>query len=290
MKYLGQDIDFMSPPGEPALSAPDSVAWRIYKNPATLFVGGVAAVILELAEPRVRSGVWDHSRFRTDPLGRMKRTGLAAMVTVYGPRSLAETVIGKVARMHSKVQGVTPCGKAYRADDPELLSWVQATAGYGFLEAYSAFAHKLPEAEKERYYREQGPAARLYGASGAPRSLAAQHRLFEDMLPKLEPSEIIFEFIDIVRATPALPGPLRVFQRPFIRAAVDILPLPVRRRLGLGEAYGLRPLEGPAIRQAARLAERVPVPGSPPVLACKRLGLPGGHLHRALTQKAVQAA
>ena len=50
-------------------------------------------MILELAEPRVRSGVWDHTSFRTDPVTRLRRTGLAAMVTVYAPRETAEAMI-----------------------------------------------------------------------------------------------------------------------------------------------------------------------------------------------------
>ncbi|HWH18770.1 MAG TPA: oxygenase MpaB family protein, partial [Allosphingosinicella sp.] len=127
--------DFRNPPGEPALVPPDSVSWRIFKNPLTLFVGGVAAVLLELAEPRVRHGVWDHTSFRTDPIRRLQRTGLAAMVTIYGPASAARAMIGSVNRMHSMVSGRTDAGAAYRADDPELLDWVQATAAFGFLEA-----------------------------------------------------------------------------------------------------------------------------------------------------------
>ena len=47
----------------------------VFKNPVTMFIGGVAAVILELAEPRVRTGVWEHSRFSRDPVGRLRRTG-----------------------------------------------------------------------------------------------------------------------------------------------------------------------------------------------------------------------
>jgi uncharacterized protein (DUF2236 family) len=105
-------VDFRSPAGEPALAAPDSVSWRVFKNPVSLFVGGVAAVILELAEPRVRTGVWEHSSFRRDPLPRLKRTGLAAMVTVYGPRSAAEPMIAGVRRMHDRVAGNTPAGAA----------------------------------------------------------------------------------------------------------------------------------------------------------------------------------
>ena len=51
--------DFSLPVGEAALVSPDSVSWRVFKNPLSLFIGGVAAVIMELAEPRVRTGVWE---------------------------------------------------------------------------------------------------------------------------------------------------------------------------------------------------------------------------------------
>jgi uncharacterized protein (DUF2236 family) len=76
--------DFLQPPGEAALVSADSVSWRVFKNPLSLFIGGVAAVIMELAEPRVRTGVWEHTTFRINPIGRLQRTGFAAMVTIYG--------------------------------------------------------------------------------------------------------------------------------------------------------------------------------------------------------------
>ncbi|MGN6551763.1 MAG: oxygenase MpaB family protein, partial [Pararhizobium sp.] len=96
----GREIDFSEPRGEPALAAPESLSWIIFKNPISLFIGGVAGVLLELAEPQVRDGVWQHTSFRSDPLQRLKRTGLAAMITVYGPRSTAEAMIAGVRRLH----------------------------------------------------------------------------------------------------------------------------------------------------------------------------------------------
>src|SRR6185436_11581104 len=99
-----QPIDFRKPPGEPALAAHDSLTWRIYKNPVALFAGGVSAVILELAEPRVRSGVWEHTTFKTDPVARMKRTGMAAMVTVYAPADVARRMIAGVVRAHGRIE------------------------------------------------------------------------------------------------------------------------------------------------------------------------------------------
>ena len=125
--------DFLQPVSEAALVCPDFVSWRVFKNPLSLFIGGVAAVIMEFAEPRVRTGVWEHTTFRVDPVRRLRRTGLAAMVTIYAARGNAEAMIARVRRMHDRVAGSTPAGKAYRANDPELLNWVQGTAAYGFL-------------------------------------------------------------------------------------------------------------------------------------------------------------
>jgi len=109
------DVDFSRPTDEPALISPHSVSWRVCKNPISLFIGGVAAVIMELAEPRVRTGVWEHTTFRKNPILRLRRTGIAAMVTICGPHSKAEAMIARVRRMHGLIEGVTPPGEPYRA-------------------------------------------------------------------------------------------------------------------------------------------------------------------------------
>ncbi|PVM90612.1 oxygenase MpaB family protein [Caulobacter endophyticus] len=276
----GPAIDFSAPAGAPALTSPDSVSWRVFKNPVSLFVGGVTAVILELAEPRVRSGVWDHSSFKAQPLKRLKRTGLAAMVTVYGPRETAEKMIAGVVRMHGHVTGETPAGVAYQANDPVLLDWVQATASFGFIEAYHAYAHALTPAERDAAFAEAAPGARLYGATGAPTSQAEWKRQLTLMLPSLEPSEIVFEFLEIMRATPLLPGPLRLIQKPLVRAAVEIVPIEVRARLGLGEAWALNGVERGLVRLAGAAADKAPIKGSPAVEATRRMGLPADYLYR----------
>jgi uncharacterized protein (DUF2236 family) len=272
--------DFDRPAGEPALADPASVSWRIFKNPVALFVGGVAAVLLELAEPSVRTGVWEHTDFRRDPVRRLERTGLAAMVTVYGARSVAERMIAGVVARHERVQGTTPDGEAYRANDPRLLTWVQATAAFGFIEAYRHFVRPLSAAEIDRAYAEGAPAAALYGAQDAPRSDAERRALFEAMRPRLEPSPIVFEFLAIMRAAPIVPWPLRPAQRLLIRAAVDVVPYWARERLGLGPALGLRGWERRLVRGLGAIADRVVLPGSPAVQSCLRLGLPAGYLYR----------
>ncbi len=272
-------VDFLNPPGEAALASPDSVSWQVFKNPVSLFIGGITAVLLELAEPRVRSGVWDHTSFRTDPLPRMKRTGMAAMVTVYGARSVAERMIAGVGRMHGRVAGVTPDGLAYRADDPELLDWVQATASYGFMQAYHRFVRPLSQAERDRFYTEAAPSATLYGAVGAPRSEAEQEAQFQAMRPKLEPSAIVLEFLEIVAKVKSLPPGLRWFQAMLVRAAVSTLPDWTQAQLGIADR-GLRKGEAKIIGVLGRTADRIALKSAPPAQASVRVGRPADFLYR----------
>lgn len=274
-------VDFSQPRGEAALAAPDSVSWEIFKNPVSLAIGGVAAVILELAEPAVRTGVWEHTTFRRDPGLRLRRTGLAAMVTVYGARSVAEAMIAGVVRRHDQVRGTTPAGEAYRANDVGLLTWVQATAGWGFAEAYSRHVWPLGAGAFDRFYTEGAPAARLYGAFDMPTSRAGVEALFDSMAPRLEPSPIIFEFLDIMRTVPVLPRPLRPLQLLLVSAAVDLLPPWLRERLGLTPAYGLSGWQRWAVGRAGLLADRVVLPSGPAVQSCRRLGLPDDYLYSA---------
>ncbi|WP_307117804.1 oxygenase MpaB family protein [Sphingomonas kyeonggiensis] len=274
-------IDYAIPPGAPALYPPDSVAWAVFKNPVALFVGGIAAVLLELSEPRVRSGVWEHSIFPTDPLTRLQRTGYVTHVSVYAPANVAARVITGVTRMHERVRGTTPAGEAYHANDPELLNWVQCTVGFGFMEAYSAYCRRLTLAEKDRSYLEAKPSADLFLAHGAPLSVAEQQAQFEAMRPKLEPHAIIGQFLDIMLRTKGMPLPLRPFQGMMVRAAIALLPDWARKTLELdGEKWRLRGWERRTVRMLGALFERLPIPGTPPVEASKRLGLPANYLYR----------
>lgn len=276
----GPRFDFSGPSGEQALVGPDSVSWRIFKNQVALSIGGVAAVLLELGEPKVRDGVWHHTSFRTEPLKRLQRTGLAAMVTVYGAHSRAEAMITGVVRAHDRITGVTSEGEPYHANDPALLDWVQATAGFGFMEAYHRYVRPLSQAEREALFREAAPAARLYGAVGAPASEADWARMLEGMRDRLTPSPIVFEFLDIMQRVDALPRIANPMQVALVKAAVAILPPWVRTRLGIGEEYHLSRRERIAVGLAAKAADRLLLKSSPPVQACRRLGLPDDYLYR----------
>lgn len=278
--YLGTAIDFAAPPGEPALLAPDSIQWRIYKNPIALGIGGIAAVLLEFAEPRIRSGVWDHSTYRQDPIGRSRRTGLVAMLACYGPASSAKVVIGRINRMHGKVKGETPAGEAYRALDPVLLDWVAATASFGFLMAYDRFVDRLGDADKDRFMRDGDTIGREFGVRHTPATVDAFIAMMADLEPRFEPHPIIFEFLDIIESGRAAPTIPRFLHRAVARAAVSLLPGHVRRRLDLGRRYDLTRVDRYALKFAGRLADRRIDRASPPCVASERLGLPYDFLYR----------
>jgi uncharacterized protein (DUF2236 family) len=278
--YLGWKIEFGQPAGEPAYLHPGSVAWRIHKNPVAMGVGGVAAVLLEFADPRIRSGVWDHSIYKVDPIGRSKRTGVAAMLGVYGPRSAARRVIQGITNMHAQVSGRTPGGEAYRALDPELLAWVGATAAYGFLTAYDRFVAPISDADKARFYSEGDALIRLYGVQDVPKSSGEFLAMMESLAHRFEPHPIVEEFLGIIQSGKAAPNVPRFLHRALARGAVSILPPVVRQKLALGKAFDITVFDRLALKAAGMLAERKMDPKSAPCQASLRLGLPVDFLYR----------
>ena len=268
-------FDFTKPMGEEAYHAPQSVHWKIFKNSIAMGIGGVAAVLLEFADARIRSGVWDHSVYPVDPIGRSQRTGMAAMLGVYGPKSMARKVIGGVNRMHTKVSGVTPSGEAYTALDPELLDWVSATAQYGFLTAYDRFVYPLSDDEKHAYWTGGDEVAKLYGVTEIPHSETEFLAMMERLLPRFEAHQINSDFLDIVSSGKARPQIPKFIHKALARAAVDILPPAVRQSLQLGKEWNLSVPERLLVKFVGRMADRKVDSEHPAYQAALRLGLPG---------------
>ena len=276
---LSRRVDFSRPRGEPALVSPHSLSWRVFKNPVALWTGGIAAVIMELAHPSIRAAIWDQSSFRSNPLGRLRRTGMAAMMTVYGPRSISQSMIAGVVRMHARINGRDETGRNYSANDPHLLTWVQSTAAYGFSNAYHRFVRPLSVAQFDQFYQEGYPASMLYGATKAARSQAELDCVFGAIHQDLQPSKCIFQFLQIMNEAAALPRPLRPMQRMLVRAGVELVPNTIRQRLGLSAQYGLHPWQRSIARVAGLMSDRIVLQESPAAQACLRLGYPATHLY-----------
>ena len=267
MRYLGETISFSHPRGEAALTPTGGVSWRIFSNPVSLGIGGIAAVILELAHPQVRHGVWDHSNFRTAPLRRMIRTAKAAMITVYAPAGTARHMIAQVNHMHRNVSGQTDRGIPYNAFDAELLNWVHATASFGFLEAYMKFVIPLTPEQRNAFYAEGKPVAALYGATETPDSAVKQSELFSRIYNILEPSDTLYEFLRVCEKS--LPGP-RFFTAKAVRSAVGLLPLDIVQKLSL-DAFLPKASDTVWMRRAAWIAGTIPQYPLPFGQACRRM-------------------
>lgn len=264
-------IDFANPKGDPGLIGPGSVSWRVSANPIALGVGGIAAVILELAEPRVRAGVWDHSTFKVDPINRMKNTGLAAMTVTYGPTRAAEMMFARVTRMHERVGGLTHEGVPYQAMDDELLTWVHVTAAWGFLNANIRYVEPdMSRADQDRYYKEGEILAKGFGATWAPTNAADVQAYMATMAPRLYANDTIHEFLKLTASTPVYGKLAQGVQRRIVDAAIDLVPDDIRARLRLGSNPKVRG----TVRTLARLAGfAMRFANGPQQQACKRMGV-----------------
>ena len=132
---------FAPTPGAPTLLPVGGAAWLVHAE-ASMMVGGIRALLLQSLHPVAMQGVGEHSDFRADPLGRLRRTVFFLGTTTYCALSEAEAAIEAVRRVHLSVSGVTPEGRDYRADDPDLLAWVHATEVDSFLEAFLRFGRR----------------------------------------------------------------------------------------------------------------------------------------------------
>jgi uncharacterized protein (DUF2236 family) len=259
---------------------PDSVTWRVLSHPASVFIGGLTAVLLELAEPRVRSGVWDHTDFRRNPARRVRRTGLAAMAFTYGSTRDAEALSARVRRLHDRVWGTTPDGQPYEANDPELLTWVGVTAAYGFLSAYVRYVNPhLTRAEQDRYYAEAVRTCRYYGVKHVPASVAEVEGYFEAMRPRLRGHEIVGEFLELMWNVPLVSAPALPLQRMLVQAGIGLLPPWARGLLGFERGHRLRRAVSPLVRVAVVLSGYF-IRNGAAQQACLRMGRPASYLYR----------
>lgn len=157
---------------------PDSLTWRVYREPAVI-LGGLRAIILQLAHPAIAAGVSQNSDFRNDLLGRARRTFLAMYQLIFGDLKEARGAAKRLHNVHNRVRGtIDGNGVPYRANDPVLLQWVLATLVDTAFVTYERLVQPLTPDERARLYEESRISA---GLSGIPqRHYPATLDLFYD--------------------------------------------------------------------------------------------------------------
>jgi uncharacterized protein (DUF2236 family) len=237
----GPSLDYANPPGDPGLFGPDAVCWLVHADFTAMMAGGICALLLQALHPLALAGVWDHSSFRTDILGRLRRTATFIAGTTYGSRADALALIERVKRIHTSVSGTAPDGRPYRADDPALLAWVHVAEVSSFLAAYLRYVNPhLPRAEQDRYYAETARIAEYLGAGKVPASVQEVSTYLSGMRPQLLASERTREIVRILLEAPVPNRATRPAAALLLNAGIDLLPPWAQRMLDLDSRAGLR--------------------------------------------------
>lgn len=242
---LGQ-LDLESPKGDPGLFGPHSISWRVHGDFPSMLVGGISALMLQLLHPLALAGVWDHSNFREDLLGRLRRTSQFISGTTFGSTRDAEWLIDKVRTIHLQVTGTAPDGSPYAASDPDLLTWVHVAEVNSFLAAHLRYRDpQLSRADQDAYYAEIALIAERLGARNVPRSCQQVEAYLQRMRPQLQCSARSLEVAGILLEAPAPSRLAKPVGKLMLHAGIDLLPDWAQAMLGLQQ--------GPLQRRMIRL-------------------------------------
>ena len=226
--------DFLVPPGDPGLFGPDSAAWQVHGDFTSMLIGGVAALMLQMLHPLALAGVWDHSNFQADMLGRLRRTAQFIAGTTFGARDDAERLIARVRHIHLGVTGNTSDGRSYAASDPGLLTWVHCAEVSCFLRAYLRYRNPhFTVRDQDRYYDEIAAVAIALGARDVPRSCAAMDDYLRSMQPQLRCDDRTRKTVELVLNAPAPNALALPWTRLMMHAGVDLLPPQAKQMLGI---------------------------------------------------------
>lgn len=198
----------------------------------SMVIGGLAALLLQTLHPLAMAGVADHSNYREDPIGRLRRTASFVGATTFGTVEEASRALDNVREVHRHVHGRAPDGRRYSANDPELLTWVHVAEMSSFLAAAERFGqHRLGADERDRYFAETAPIAHALGARWVPQTAAEVDAYFMRMRPELYAGPQAIEARDfLLRGVARTPNDRAVYVA-ILAGALSIVPKWARREL-----------------------------------------------------------
>jgi uncharacterized protein (DUF2236 family) len=241
-KAIGVTAQPAPPCTDPELAflAPDSVARLVHVDLPSMLIGGISALLLQTLHPLAMAGVAEHSNYQSDPLGRLRRTADFVGTTTFGTMLEAEKAIAQVQRVHRRVHGVAPDGRAYSAADPELVTFIHVAEVSSFLESARRFGPRTLTPEQcDQYYGEVAPVAVALGADWVPRSLLEVESYFGRIRPELYAGPQARHARDWLRRGVSKKPEDRAVHAVLLAAAISILPRWARRELGLSAPASL---------------------------------------------------
>lgn len=232
---------------------------RTVHGDASMFIGGLSALLLQSLHPLAMAAVAAHSGFRGDPWGRLQRTSTFLAVTTFGTAEDAQGAVDHVRAVHERVRGTTAEGESYHAADPHLLGWVHVAEIDSFLRAHQRFgAHPLDAVGYDAYIADTARVASALGVLDPPRDRAALAARLADYRPELRATPEALDAARFILRYPPLPWVARPMYAALASNAVSLLPQWARAQLGLRGASGLREgcvgLSGHAVTRTIRWA------------------------------------
>jgi uncharacterized protein (DUF2236 family) len=233
----------------PRWFAEDRPVRRVHGD-ASMFVGGLRALLLQSLHPLAMAGVADHSDYRGDPWGRLQRTSTFLAVTTFGPADDAQRAVDKVRGIHRRVHGTAADGRPYEASDPHLLEWVHIAEVDSFLLAHQLYgANPLDQRGRDDYVADTARVAAALGVVDPPLTERQLKQRIADFRPELASTQAAREAAKFLLLTPPLP---LLAKPPYaVLATTSVAMLPAWARLPLRLPY-LPPLETTAVRMAGR--------------------------------------
>ena len=223
---------------------------RVHRD-ASMFVGGLSALLLQSLHPLAMAGVAQHSDYRGDPWGRLARTSTFLAVTTFGTSGDAQRAVDRVRGIHTRVRGTSADGRTYQASDPHLLEWVHIAEVHSFLLAHQLYgATPLDQQGRDDYVADTARVAMALGVPDPPRTEQELTERIAAYRPELMSTAAAREAARFLLLTPPLPLLARA---PYaVVAAASVAMLPSWARTPLRLPY-LPPVEVTVVRATGRI-------------------------------------
>lgn len=239
-------ITVMSEGSDKGYFGPGSAVWHV-NGGIPVIVGGVRALLMQTLHPGAMAGVHDHSRYASDPIGRLSGTVRWVVTTTFGAKDTVSNETSRVSRLHNRVRGDYQPGnppeeaREYSAHDEDLIAWVHVVFTDAFLRAHREWGDEIPaeregETGEDRYVREWAEAGRLMGMANPPTSVAELEQMIEDFRPVLRADDRVREALTFL-TKPPLPRLARLPYSILIAGAIVTIDPQYRAMLGLTKPW-----------------------------------------------------
>lgn len=165
VRFLTQ-LEAIPDMGVKGFFGPGSASWELYREPLVM-LGGIRALLLQIAHPAIADGVSRYSNFQEDALDRGRRTFIAMAKIYFADAATARQTARQLHTIHSYIRGTFVNHKGdrrdYCANDPDLLLWVVATLIDTTYQVFDTILGPQSEETKQQFYRESKTTALLMG-------------------------------------------------------------------------------------------------------------------------------